>query len=202
MVLRIIANVMHFDEIDKTNLAAVGGKGANLGEMSKAGFPVPQGFCVTTSAYQKFIAASHELDELLDMLDRLQPDQLEQISKLGKRIRAHLMSVTMPESIKTAILDGWQRLGEEQEYAVRSSATAEGLPTASFAGQQETYLNVKGAEQLLQAVVQCWASLFTDRAIVYRVQNGFDHRAVFLSVVVCSGWSFLKYRTSCLLPIR
>ncbi|HBX23320.1 MAG TPA: phosphoenolpyruvate synthase [Desulfotomaculum sp.] len=178
------AYVLGFQEIDKTKLTIVGGKGANLGEMSKAGFPVPQGFCITTSAYQKFIAASHELDELLDMLDRLQPDQLDQISKLGQRMREHLLSLTMPESIKTAILDGWRNAGENQEYAVRSSATAEDLPTASFAGQQETYLNVKGAAQLLQAVVQCWASLFTDRAIVYRAQNGFGHRSVFLAVVV------------------
>ncbi|KJS13515.1 MAG: phosphoenolpyruvate synthase [Peptococcaceae bacterium BRH_c8a] len=178
------AYVLGFQEIDKTKLTIVGGKGANLGEMSKAGFPVPQGFCITTSAYQKFIAASHELDELLDMLDRLQPDQLDQISKLGQRMREHLLSLTMPESIKTAILDGWRNAGENQEYAVRSSATAEDLPTASFAGQQETYLNVRGAAQLLQAVVQCWASLFTDRAIVYRAQNGFGHRSVFLAVVV------------------
>ncbi|NLI11212.1 MAG: phosphoenolpyruvate synthase, partial [Peptococcaceae bacterium] len=130
------------------------------------------------------IAASHEIDELLDLLDRLQPDQLDEISKLGQRVRDHLLSITIPETIKSAIIEGWQKSGEDREYAVRSSATAEDLPTASFAGQQETYLNVKGADQLLQAVRKCWASLFTDRSIVYRAQNGFDHRSVFLSVVV------------------
>ncbi len=176
--------VLHFDEIDSTRLPDVGGKGANLGEMSKAGFPVPQGFCVTTAAYREFIAASREMDKLLDSLDRLQPDQLDEIGRLGRRIRDHLQSVIMPETVKSAIIEGWQASGEDREYAVRSSATAEDLPTASFAGQQETYLNVKGAGQLLQAVQQCWASLFTDRSIVYRARNGFDHRAVFLSVVV------------------
>lgn len=176
--------VMHFNEIDSTSLPDVGGKGANLGEMSKAGFPVPQGFCVTTSAYREFIAASREMDELLNLLDRLQPDQLDEISKLGQRIRDHLQSVAIPETVKLAIIEGWKRSGENQEYAVRSSATAEDLPTASFAGQQDTYLNVKGPGPLLQAVRQCWASLFTDRSIVYRARDGFDHRAVFLSVVV------------------
>lgn len=176
--------MLHFNEIDSTRLPDVGGKGANLGEMSKAGFPVPQGFCVTTNAYREFIAASHEMDELFDLLDRLQPDQLGEISKLGRRVRDHLQSVTMPETVKSAIIDGWKESGEDWEYAVRSSATAEDLPTASFAGQQETYLNVKGAGQLLQAVQKCWASLFTDRSIVYRARNGFDHRSVFLSVVV------------------
>ncbi|KJS65986.1 MAG: phosphoenolpyruvate synthase [Peptococcaceae bacterium BICA1-7] len=175
---------MQFDEIDRASLPDVGGKGANLGEMARAGFPVPQGFCITTFAYRKFISASHQMDELLGLLDRLRPDQLDQISNLGKRIRDHLQSVTIPQEIKAAVIDGWKKSGEEQEYAVRSSATAEDLPTASFAGQQETYLNIKGADQLLQAVQQCWTSLFTDRAIVYRAKNRFDHRSVFLSVVV------------------
>lgn len=162
----------------------VGGKGANLGEMSRAGFPVPPGFCITTRAYKEFIAAGTEMDGLLDMLDRLQPDQLDEISKLGRRIRDHLQSAAVPDTVKAAIIEGWQKSGENHEYAVRSSATAEDLPTASFAGQQETYLNVKGADNLLQAVRKCWASLFTDRSIVYRARNGFDHRGVFLSVVV------------------
>jgi pyruvate,water dikinase len=152
--------------------------------MSKAGFPVPQGFCVTTAAYREFIAASHAMNELLDLLDRLQPDQLDEISDLGQRIRDHLQSLAIPETVKSAIIEGWKETGEDLEYAVRSSATAEDLPTASFAGQQESYLNVKGTGQLLQAVQKCWASLFTDRSIVYRARNGFDHRAVFLSVVV------------------
>ncbi|MDD2554485.1 MAG: phosphoenolpyruvate synthase, partial [Desulfotomaculaceae bacterium] len=144
---------------------------------------VPRGFCITTCAYKEFIAAGTEMDGLLDMLGRLQPDQLDEISKLGRRIRDHLQSLAIPETVKSAIIEGWQQSGEDREYAVRSSATAEDLPTASFAGQQETYLNVQGTDQLLQAVRKCWASLFTDRSIVYRVRNRFDHRTVFLSVV-------------------
>jgi len=176
--------VMYFNEIDRTNLPEVGGKGANLGEMSKAGFPIPPGFCITTSAYRDFIAASHEMDRLLDLLDKLKPDQSDEISKLGKLIRDHLLTVPIPQAIKSSILDAWKTVGEEQAYAVRSSATAEDLPTASFAGQQETYLNVKGADQLLQAVRKCWSSLFTDRAIIYRIKSGFGHRSVYLSVAV------------------
>lgn len=176
--------VLYFHEIDKSHLPYVGGKGANLGEMTLAGFPVPQGFCVTTRAYRAFIQASQKMAELLNLLDGLQPNQLEEIRQLGQRIRDHLLTLPVPETVKGAISDAWHNSGIDQEYAVRSSATAEDLPTASFAGQQDTYLNVKGAEQLLQAVRNCWASLFTDRSIVYRIQNGFDHRSVFLSVVV------------------
>lgn len=176
--------VMHFNEVDRTNLTEVGGKGANLGEMSKAGFPIPSGFCITTSAYRDFSAASNKMDRFLDLLDQLKPDQPDEISKLGKLIRDHLLTVPISQTIKSSILDAWKIVGEEEAYAVRSSATAEDLPTASFAGQQETYLNVKGADQLLQAVRKCWSSLFTDRAIIYRIKNGFDHRSVYLSIVV------------------
>jgi pyruvate,water dikinase len=176
--------VMHFNEVDRTNLSEVGGKGANLGEMVKAGFPVPPGFCITTSTYRDFIAASSEMDRFFDLLDQLKPDQPEEIIKLGKLIRDHLLTIPISQTIKLSILDAWKVLGEERAYAVRSSATAEDLPTASFAGQQETYLNVKGIDQLLQAVRKCWSSLFADRAIIYRIKNGFGHRSVYLSVVV------------------
>ncbi|MEL7566479.1 MAG: phosphoenolpyruvate synthase [Dehalobacterium sp.] len=177
-------HVLYFSEIDRSHLPQVGGKGANLGEMTKAGFPVPQGFCVTTGAYRTFMRTSREMKELFDLLDRLSPDNLEQIRSLGQRIRAHLHALAMPEDIKASILEAWKTCGATKAYAVRSSATAEDLPAASFAGQQETYLNVRGQEQLLLAVQKCWASLFTDRAISYRAKNGFHHRAVFLSVVV------------------
>ncbi len=176
--------VMHFNEVDRTNLPEVGGKGANLGEMVKAGFPVPPGFCITTSAYCDFIAASNEIYKFFDLLDQLKLDQPDEISKLGKLIRDHLLTIPIPQTIKFSILDAWKIVGEEKAYAVRSSATAEDLPTASFAGQQETYLNVKGMDQLLQAVRKCWSSLFTDRAIIYRIKNGFGHRSVYLSIVV------------------
>jgi pyruvate,water dikinase len=173
-----------FDEVDGTRLPDVGGKGANLGELTRAGFPVPPGFCVTTAAYRDFVRASAELDPLLDQLDDVAHDDLGRIGALGGRIRAHLESLEIPAGIRTAVLEAWRGLGTDHAYAVRSSATAEDLPSASFAGQQDTYLNVRGDEPLLDAVRRCWASLFTDRAIAYRAKNGFGHRAVLLAVVV------------------
>jgi pyruvate,water dikinase len=109
---------------------------------------------------------------------------VEQIRLLGLQIREHMESLGIPEKVKSCILNAWNISGREKAYAVRSSATAEDLPSASFAGQQETYLNVKGQEQLIEAVKKCWGSLFTDRAISYRAKNGFSHRPVLLSVVV------------------
>lgn len=176
--------VLHFEEIDRHSLPIVGGKGANLGEMAKAGFPVPPGFCVTTTAYRHFIDASDDMDAWLDQLNRFNPEQLDEIRSLGQKIRDHLLTLTLSDPIQAAIIEAWTKLGKEHAYAVRSSATAEDLPTASFAGQQESFLNVKGEDQLLETVKKCWASLFTDRAIVYRLRNGFDHRSVSLSVVV------------------
>jgi rifampicin phosphotransferase len=175
---------MCFEEIDKTCLPYVGGKGANLGEMTGAGFPVPNGFCVTTEAYCEFIESSQDMELFWKQLQDVNPDNLEDIRKVGKEIREHLSRVAMPDQMKAAILASWRSTGENYAYAVRSSATAEDLPTASFAGQQDTYLNIKGQDQLLQAIQDCWASLFTDRAILYRMKNNFDHRSVFLSVVV------------------
>ncbi|CAJ36499.1 phosphoenolpyruvate synthase [Methanocella arvoryzae] len=177
-------NVAYFESMDKTWLPAAGGKGANLCELTRAGFPVPPGFCITTAAYKTFIQTSGEMAGLLDQLDLVSPEDLGQIQELGHRIREHLRSLEMPEAIRSDILQALRKTGEDRAYAVRSSATAEDLPTASFAGQQDTYLNVRGKEQLLRAVQNCWASLFTDRAIAYRAKNGFGHRSVLLSVVV------------------
>ncbi|MCA1182016.1 phosphoenolpyruvate synthase [Bacillus licheniformis] len=176
--------VLYFNEIDQFDLPSVGGKGANLGEMTKAGFPVPQGFCISTEAYRAFIQTSGIIDSLFDQLEQLKHDDLEQIRTVGKQIREHLAQISMPDEIKSAILEGIDTTGKDKAYAVRSSATAEDLPDASFAGQQDTFLNVCGKDQLLEAVKQCWSSLFTDRAISYRAKNGFDHRSVFLAVVV------------------
>ena len=170
--------ILRFNEIDKSFLPYVGGKGANLGELTKADFPVPQGFCVTTAAYQAVIRTSKEMNKLFDLLEGVSHNDLVQINILGTRIREHIDSLLMPEDIKLSILEAWRVTGEEKAYAVRSSATAEDLPTVSFAGQQDTYLNVLGQEQLLKAVQNCWASLFTDRAISYRAKNGFKHRLV------------------------
>lgn len=176
--------VLYFKEIDKASLPYVGGKGANLGEMTKAGIPVPQGFCVTTSAYRAFVETSSEMNNFLDQLEYISADDLDEIRLIGQRIREHLETLPIPGDIEAAVLEAWERTGQEKAYAVRSSATAEDLPTASFAGQQETYLNVLGREQLLDFIRRCWASLFTDRAIAYRAKNGFDQRHVFLSVVI------------------
>ncbi|ULL13084.1 phosphoenolpyruvate synthase [Paenibacillus sp. H1-7] len=176
--------VLDFQQIDKSSLPLVGGKGANLGEMTRAGFPVPPGFCVTTEAYRAFIGQSARMEDYFARLAAVTADQLDEIAALGREIRDYLVTIEIPGGIRQALVDSWRRSGESKAYAVRSSATAEDLPTASFAGQQDTYLNVRGEEQLLQAVRRCWASLFTDRAISYRAKNGFDHRAVLLSVVV------------------
>jgi len=176
--------ILYINEIDKTYLPYVGGKGANLGEMTKAGFKVPQGFCISTSAYKSFVGKSKVMDSLLHKLDVVKYDDLEQIHRLGLNIREHLESLDIPADVESGILKAWNAMGPNNAYAVRSSATAEDLPSASFAGQQDTYLNVKGQEQLLGAVQKCWASLFTDRAISYRAKNRFNHRSVLLSVVV------------------
>lgn len=176
--------VLSFTKIDKSHLSEVGGKGANLGEMTKAGMPVPQGFCVTTAAYRAFIRTSVLMDQLFIQLDHIKHDDLEQIHVHGQQIRDHLISLTIPQDIQDAILEMWTVNGQSKAYAVRSSATAEDLPSASFAGQQDTYLNICGLESLLAAIQRCWASLFTDRAISYRTKNGFGHRDVFLSVVI------------------
>ncbi|WP_028546131.1 phosphoenolpyruvate synthase [Paenibacillus taiwanensis] len=176
--------VMSFAEIDKFSLPYVGGKGANLGEMCRAGFPVPNGFCVTTLAYQLLLQGSEKMDQMLKELSMLKQEDTESIRLWGERIRDHIFSMPMPVLIEDAIVSLWKMLGSDKAYAVRSSATAEDLPNASFAGQQDTYLNVRGCEQLLHAVKRCWASLFTDRAILYRIKNRFDHRQVLLSVVV------------------
>ncbi|MDR6999620.1 phosphoenolpyruvate synthase [Neobacillus niacini] len=152
--------------------------------MTKAGFLVPQGFCVTTMAFQTFVQNSQEMNRFFDQLDHIQPDNLKEIRLLGQQIRNHLEHLSIPKEIEITIVEAWNDTGKDKAYAVRSSATAEDLPNASFAGQQETYLNVCGQKQLLDSVRKCWASLFTDRAISYRAKNGFDHRQVFLSVVV------------------
>jgi phosphoenolpyruvate synthase/pyruvate phosphate dikinase len=176
--------VLFFEQIDHLSLPYVGGKGANLGELTKAGFPVPGGFCVTTYAYRDFIATSPKMDTLLAALKAIDPTDLNLIRELGERIRTHLQQLAIPAQIRDEIIQAWTKQGPNHAYAVRSSATAEDLPNASFAGQQDTYLNIKGQDELLQHVRKCWASLFTDRAIAYRAKNAFDHSEVYLSIVV------------------
>src|SRR5215208_258175 len=177
--------VLGFQEIDQTQVAVVGGKGAHLGELSRIkGLRVPAGFCVTTDAFQRIMAEAPSIDDRLDRLSRLKPDDREAIRALSAEIRRTLEGIAIPDDLAAAITRPLARLGEQAAYAVRSSATAEDLPTASFAGQQDTYLNVVGPAAILQHVSRCWASLFTERAVTYRLRNGFDHRKVHMAVVV------------------
>jgi rifampicin phosphotransferase len=177
--------VLGFREIDLTRIAIVGGKGAHLGELSRIeGVRVPAGFCVTTDAFRRVMAEAPSIDERLDRLSRLNPRDREAIRTLSAEIRRTLEGIAIPDDLAAAITLGLARLGEQAAYAVRSSATAEDLPTASFAGQQDTYLNIVGPTAILQHISRCWASLFTERAVTYRLRNGFDHRKVHMAVVV------------------
>ncbi|AXY78543.1 phosphoenolpyruvate synthase [Paraflavitalea soli] len=177
--------ILGFQDIDKTTAHLVGGKGANLGELaSLEGVPVPDGFCISTEAFKRVIGETPQVIGLLDQLSLLMAEDPVKIAALSGKIRSAIEAIAIPRDIREEITRFLNRLGNQDAYAVRSSATAEDLPTASFAGQQNTYLNIVGKEAILQHISKCWASLFTDRAVVYRIQNGFDHRKVYLSVVV------------------
>jgi rifampicin phosphotransferase len=177
--------VLDFQEIDQTQVAVVGGKGAHLWELSQIeGIRVPPGFCVTTNAFRRIMAEAPSIDDLLDRLSRLNPDDRNAIRKLSAEIRKTLEGIAIPDDVGAAITLALARLGEQAAYAVRSSATAEDLPTASFAGQHDTFLNVVGPAAILEHVSRGWASLFTERAVTYRLRNGFDHRKVHMAVVV------------------
>jgi rifampicin phosphotransferase len=177
--------VLGLEEIDKTQVALVGGKGAHLGELSRIdGIHVPAGFCVTTDAFRQIMTTVPWIDDQLDRLSRLDPDDRPAIRTLSAAIRLALEGIAIPDDLAAAITRSVSRLGRLAAYAVRSSATAEDLPTASFAGQQDTYLNVVGLAAILQHISRCWASLFTERAVTYRLRNGFEHRKVHMAVVV------------------
>jgi rifampicin phosphotransferase len=180
-----MGDVLDFQEIDQTQVAVVGGKGALLGELSRIeGIRVPAGFCVTTDAFQRILAETPSIDDRLDRLSRLKPENREAIGDLSGEIRRALEGIAIPEDLASAITRALARFGEQAAYAVRSSATAEDLPTASFAGQYDTYLNVVGLAAILRHVSRCWASLFTERAVTYRLRYGFDERRIRMAVVV------------------
>ncbi|MGW5669361.1 rifamycin-inactivating phosphotransferase [Micromonospora sp. NPDC003776] len=177
--------VLDLEDVDETQVAVVGGKGAHLGGLARIdGVRVPAGFCVTTEAFRRIMAEASSIDDRLDQLSRLSPDDREAIQTFSAEIRRTIEGITVPDDLAAAITRALARLGEQTGYAVRSSATAEDLPTASFAGQQDTYLNVVGRAAILQHVSRCWASLFTERAVTYRQRNGIDHRTVHMAVVV------------------
>ncbi len=182
---RMAKDVLDFHELDQTQVAAAGGKGARLGELSRIdGVHVPAGFCVTTDAFRRIMSDASPIDEELDRLSHLGPDDREAIRTLSAEIRRILEGLAIPDDLAAAITRSVARLGEHAAYAVRSSATAEDLPTASFAGQQDTYLNVVGPAAILEHISRCWASLFTERAVSYRLRNGFDQRNVHMAVIV------------------
>ncbi|RBI60435.1 pyruvate, phosphate dikinase [halophilic archaeon] len=170
-----------------TDRALVGGKGANLARLVEAGLPVPDGFCVTTLAYWELID-DDSVDALLDDPSNLDPADTEVLADVGSALRARIESQVVPPSIREAIENALANIeaegGSETAYAVRSSATAEDLPDASFAGQQETFLNVRGADEIIDRIRDCMASLFTDRAIAYRARNDIPHKEVALAVVI------------------
>lgn len=189
--------VLHLGAITAADLPQVGGKGANLGELTRAAFRVPPGFCLTTEAFQCFLGgAATEAESNIVAADRTEvadalrsftsvdPRDLASVRSAGERVRGALRRLPVPTEVAEALREAWQATGTDHAYAVRSSATAEDLPDASFAGQQDTFLNVRGEDALRDAVRECWVSLFTDRAITYRAEHGFTGRDVAIAVVV------------------
>ncbi len=175
---------LSFEEVGADDLPRVGGKGANLGALTRAGIRVPPGFCVTTAAFDRFIAALPGAEALFARLETLDGTDVTAARAAAEAMRSALGEITVPADVAQAVTAAWKTLGTGHALAVRSSATAEDLPGASFAGQQDTYLNIIGETALLDAVRRCWISLYTDRAVLYRARNRFGHRVVRLSVVV------------------
>ena len=182
-------HVEFFEELRKEDVAVAGGKGANLGELTHAGIPVPPGFVVTSKTYDQFIKETGIFDEIMDILDALDVNNNKELQASSVKIKKIITETTMPDEIKTIIIEAYNalchRIGKDDVFvAIRSSATAEDLPEASFAGQQDTYLNIRGSEDVVEYVQKCWASLFESRAIFYREENDFDHSKVYIAVVV------------------
>lgn len=173
-----------FSDICRQDVSLAGGKGANLGDMAQAGLPIPPGFVIVAPAYQRMLADSGLDARIARLTAGLDHSTSEALHGAEQAIRALFEEVPLPASLQSQVRAYYQELGEGVPVAVRSSATAEDLAGASFAGQQETFLNVVGAEDLLGAVRRCWSSLFTAQAIFYRRQKGFDHAQVSMAVVV------------------
>jgi len=181
--------ILEFEKLDKSSLPTVGGKNASLGEMIKVDIRVPPGFAVTTDSYLEFITAADIKDKIYNRLADLNPENVETLNQASHDVQELIKTAPLPEAIGRAVEDGYFQLCEKCRVdsvpvAVRSSATAEDLPNASFAGQQDTYLWIQGADQVIARVQSCWASLYTPRAIAYRIKNGFAHEKVLISVGV------------------
>ncbi|WP_407381785.1 phosphoenolpyruvate synthase [Methanobrevibacter sp.] len=181
--------VQKFEDLNKSDIAIAGGKGANLGELTQAGIPVPPGFVVTAETYQKFMEDTGINDKVLDILDKIDINDTKALQAAAEEIKSIIVETPIPDDmimfIKEAYNQLCQRVGEDDtDVAIRSSATAEDLPEASFAGQQDTFLHVSGDEEVIEYVRKCWASLFEARAIFYREENDFEHSKVLIAVVV------------------
>ncbi|MGN6247330.1 MAG: PEP/pyruvate-binding domain-containing protein, partial [Ginsengibacter sp.] len=182
--------IKKFSEIHISNVNLVGGKNASLGEMfnslTSKGILIPDGFATTAAAFYYFLDYNSIATPLKNLLAQLDSVNFKNLKEIGKKAREIMEQATMPEGLSKEIIQAYLSLSgkEDIEVAVRSSATAEDLPQASFAGQHESYLNIKGEAELLKSVQRCFASLYTDRAIKYRVDNGFAHEEVALSVGV------------------
>ncbi|MFL6049969.1 MAG: rifamycin-inactivating phosphotransferase [Gaiellales bacterium] len=177
--------VVGLEQTDRTQVARVGGKAAHLGELSRLdGIRVPAGCCVTTEAFRRMTSEAPSVAALLDTLSQVRPDDRDAIRTISAHVRKTIEAVAIPSDVAGAVSRRLAQLGDHAAYAVRSSATAEDLPSASFAGQQDTYLNVVGAAAILQHVSRCWASLFTERAVTYRLRSGIAHRHVSMAVVI------------------
>ncbi len=186
----VMPNILWFKDISMKDISLVGGKGASLGEMVKNNFHVPNGFVITSEAYFDFVRGQGIQKEIVKTIDSINVENTDELEKKSTYIRKLIEKTVMPEKIKAEILKNYKELNEKENnganvlVAVRSSATAEDLPEASFAGQQETFLNIMGAEEVLRAVQKCWASLFTARAIYYRKKQNFDTKDVGLCAVI------------------
>lgn len=180
------AQILWFEQVTKRDISLVGGKGANLGEMYRAGIPVPNGFCVAARAYYAFIKKTSLKQKILTELSGLDIQDSAKLIKASKNIKTAILAADMPKDLAKKIIEAYHKLSGDfdEKVAVRSSATAEDLPDASFAGQQETYLNIKGGKNVVKNVQKCWASLFEARAIFYRTENGFNHMKVGIAVPV------------------
>ena len=176
-------DVVWFHEVSKGDIDTVGGKGANLGEMTRARIPVPPGFIVTANAYFDFLEKSKTMDKIRGLLKPLDANDSKQLQQIAAEVRQVILDAPMPSELADKIKRAYVEMGGGL-VAVRSSATAEDLPEASFAGQQSTFLNIEGEDAVVSAVQECWASLFEARAIFYREQQGFDHFKVGIAVPV------------------
>lgn len=181
--------VSFFEDLKKEDVNIAGGKGANLGELTQAGIPVPKGFVITSETYKEFMESTGIQTKVLSLLEKLDVNDNAALQKASKDIKKIIIETEIPDAIQISIVEAYNalcgRIGIENAFvAIRSSATAEDLPEASFAGQQDTFLNIKGIDAVIEYVKKCWASLYEARAIFYREENNFDHDKVFIAVVV------------------